>query len=112
MLASHRPRCLWAATTTLKPKCACMSGQVVTCLSSCQMPHALMLHARSAIGGLAGGWLGDKAARWSSTHGRIIVCQLSVGFGVPFSFLVFKVRACLASSSCNVATPHCVNMEA
>ena len=59
---------------------------------SCMPRHVMPRHAmRSALGGLLGGWLGDVAARWSSTHGRIIVCQLSVGFGVPFSFLVFKV---------------------
>lgn len=46
----------------------------------------------SALGGLLGGVLGDWAARISKYHGRIIVCQLSVFLGVPFSFVLFKVR--------------------
>lgn len=42
-------------------------------------------------GGLLGGLLGDwAAARWPN-HGRIVVCQLSVGAGVPLSALLFKV---------------------
>ena len=45
----------------------------------------------SALGGLLGGWLGDAAARVSPNHGRIIVCQISVFAGVPFSALLFKV---------------------
>ncbi|CAK0787030.1 hypothetical protein CVIRNUC_010246 [Coccomyxa viridis] len=44
----------------------------------------------SALGGLLGGWLGDKAAQRWSKHGRIIVCQASVFAGVPFSVLLFK----------------------
>lgn len=45
----------------------------------------------SALGGLVGGFLGDKAARMSPYHGRIVVCQLSVFAGVPFSYILFKV---------------------
>lgn len=45
----------------------------------------------SALGGLVGGFLGDKAARMSPYHGRIVVCQLSVFAGVPFSYVLFKV---------------------
>ena len=45
----------------------------------------------SALGGLVGGLLGDKAARMSPYHGRIVVCQLSVFAGVPFSYVLFKV---------------------
>jgi MFS family permease len=45
----------------------------------------------SALGGLFGGWLGDLAAMHSPTHGRIVVCQISVFAGVPFSFVLFKV---------------------
>lgn len=44
-----------------------------------------------AFGGPLGGWLGDKAARLFPRHGRIVVCQLSVASGIPFTLLIFKV---------------------
>lgn len=44
------------------------------------------------LGGLLGGWIGDKAAaRWPD-HGRITATQFSVIVGVPFALLLFKVR--------------------
>ena len=44
------------------------------------------------LGGLLGGWIGDKvAARWPD-HGRIAATQFSVIIGVPFALLIFKVR--------------------
>lgn len=43
------------------------------------------------LGGLLGGWIGDKvAARWPD-HGRIAATQFSVIIGVPFALLIFKV---------------------
>ena len=43
-------------------------------------------------GGLLGGILGDWAAQRWPRHGRVTVCQISVGVGVPLSVLLFKVR--------------------
>lgn len=44
-----------------------------------------------ALGGLLGGWVGDRAAaRWPS-HGRIAATQFSVASGIPFSLLLLKV---------------------
>ena len=46
--------------------------------------------AANAAGGYLGGLIGDWAAqRWPS-HGRIVVCQISVGIGVPLSVVLFK----------------------
>lgn len=45
----------------------------------------------TAIGGQAGGWLGDVAARRSPKHGRVFVAQFSVFIGVPISFAIFKL---------------------
>lgn len=43
------------------------------------------------LGGLLGGWIGDKvAARWPD-HGRIVATQFSVIVGVPFALVIFKV---------------------
>ena len=43
------------------------------------------------LGGLLGGWIGDRAAaRWPD-HGRIAATQFSVIVGVPFALLLFKV---------------------
>lgn len=47
----------------------------------------------NALGGLVGGAFGDAAARQWPNHGRIAVCQLSVGLGVPLSALLFKASA-------------------
>jgi MFS family permease len=47
--------------------------------------------AGGGLGGLLGGWIGDKAAaRWPD-HGRIVATQFSVIVGVPFALLLFKV---------------------
>ncbi len=47
--------------------------------------------AANAAGGLLGGHLGDAAAaRWPD-HGRVAVCQLSVGLGIPLATILFKV---------------------
>jgi len=46
--------------------------------------------ACNAAGGLLGGLIGDWAARRWPDHGRIWVCQFSVGIGVPLSFVLFK----------------------
>lgn len=43
------------------------------------------------VGGLLGGFIGDRcAARWPD-HGRIAATQFSVIIGVPFAVLMFKV---------------------
>lgn len=43
------------------------------------------------LGGLLGGWIGDRAAgRWPD-HGRISATQFSVIVGVPFALLLFRV---------------------
>lgn len=46
---------------------------------------------RQAFGGPLGGWLGDRASRRFPQHGRIVVCQISVASGIPFTLLLFKV---------------------
>ncbi|KAK9861788.1 hypothetical protein WJX84_005582 [Apatococcus fuscideae] len=43
-----------------------------------------------AVGGLLGGWLGDKAALSYPNHGRIAVSQLSIGLGPIFTLLIMK----------------------
>ena len=51
-----------------------------------------LLLGSSAVGGLLGGWIGDKAgARWPD-KGRIAVCQFSVFTGIPFSIIITKVK--------------------
>lgn len=44
----------------------------------------------TALGGLLGGWLGDRAAQVSPKYGRIAVCQFSVFAGVPLSLILLK----------------------
>ena len=39
-----------------------------------------------------GGAIGDIAARHYPDHGRIAATQFSVAAGVPFSFILLKVR--------------------
>jgi len=43
----------------------------------------------AAIGNLFGGWLGDKAAKWSPNRGRIIIAQISVFAGIPLTLVLF-----------------------
>ena len=43
------------------------------------------------VGGLAGGFLNDYAARRSPDHGRVVVAQVSVGSGVPLFLIVLLV---------------------
>lgn len=45
----------------------------------------------TALGGLLGGYLGDKAAQMWPNHGRIFVCQFSVFSGIPLSILNYAV---------------------
>jgi hypothetical protein len=54
-------------------------------------PQAMFLGA-TAIGGLIGGWVGDRAAKSYANHGRIFVVQFSVSMGPIFSVLLLKVR--------------------
>ena len=58
--------------------------------------QALFLGA-TAIGGLIGGWVGDRAAMHYANHGRIFVVQFSVSMGPIFSVLLLKVRNLLTS---------------
>ena len=53
-----------------------------------------------SAGGLLGGTLGDWAAQQWPRHGRVAVCQLSVGIGVPLSVLLFKVGCGMAGRRC------------
>lgn len=50
-----------------------------------------LLLGSTALGGLLGGWIGDKAATKYPDHGRILVCQFSVAVGIPFSLTITKV---------------------
>ncbi|HMF30511.1 MAG TPA: MFS transporter [Candidatus Lokiarchaeia archaeon] len=43
----------------------------------------------AACGNLLGGWVGDKAAKWSPKRGRILIAQISQLAGVPFLILFF-----------------------
>jgi len=53
--------------------------------------QALFLGA-TAVGGLIGGWAGDRAAAHYANHGRIFVVQFSVSMGPLFSVLLLKAR--------------------
>jgi len=53
--------------------------------------QALFLGA-TAVGGLIGGWAGDRAAMHYANHGRIFVVQFSVSMGPLFSVLLLKAR--------------------
>ena len=45
----------------------------------------------AAIGNLFGGWLGDRAARWSPKRGRLIIAQISVFAGIPLTMVIFLI---------------------
>ena len=51
-----------------------------------------LLLGSTAVGGLLGGWIGDRAAVKFPDHGRILVCQFSVAIGIPFSLMITKAR--------------------
>lgn len=53
-------------------------------------PHAQLGYSQH-VGGLLGGYLGDKAAVKYPNHGRIFVVQISVITGPIFSLWLFKV---------------------
>ena len=57
-----------------------------------QLTRPLLPAAGGGLGGLLGGWIGDRAATRFPDHGRIVATQFSVIVGVPFAFLLFKVR--------------------
>eukprot|EP00928_Gymnodinium_smaydae_P014917 TRINITY_DN15476_c0_g1_i1.p1 TRINITY_DN15476_c0_g1~~TRINITY_DN15476_c0_g1_i1.p1 ORF type:complete len:479 (+),score=62.74 TRINITY_DN15476_c0_g1_i1:75-1511(+) len=54
--------------------------------------HSSMLYASAvagtAIGGVLGGCIGDRLARWSPAHGRPLTAQISVAAGIPLIALV------------------------
>ena len=63
-----------------------------------------MLH----VGGLLGGYLGDKAAVRYPNHGRIFVVQISVVTGPIFSLWLFKVwSASHQHACCDVTLASC-----
>jgi MFS family permease len=43
----------------------------------------------AALGNLFGGWIGDKAAKWSPNNGRILIAQISVFAGIPLTYVIF-----------------------
>ena len=45
-----------------------------------------------ALGGQAGGFLGDAAARRFPRYGRIVVCQVSVAAGAPQPWQRLRLR--------------------
>ena len=45
----------------------------------------------AAIGNLFGGWIGDKAAKWSPRRGRILIAQISVFAGIPLTMIIFLI---------------------
>ena len=45
----------------------------------------------AAIGNLFGGWLGDRAAKWSPKRGRLIIAQISVFAGIPLTMVIFII---------------------
>lgn len=49
-----------------------------------------LLMAGTAVGGLMGGWLGDRVAEKWPRHGRIALTQFSVGIGIPLTIILFK----------------------
>ncbi|HME51663.1 MAG TPA: MFS transporter [Candidatus Lokiarchaeia archaeon] len=51
----------------------------------------ILVGLAAAVGTLLGGWLGDKAAKWSPNRGRILVAQISVGSGLPLILIIFFV---------------------
>lgn len=57
-----------------------------------------LLLGSTAVGGLLGGWVGDKAAARYPDHGRLIICQFSVAVGIPFSIIVTKVYSPLSQN--------------
>jgi MFS family permease len=51
----------------------------------------LCFNVGTAVGGLLGGYIGDRAAQWSPDHGRVYVAQFSVTAGLPLTALVLFV---------------------
>lgn len=70
----------------------CFGHKSPTLVSTASPPHP---HPPGGgLGGLMGGWIGDRAAARFPDHGRIVATQFSVIVGVPFSLLLFKVWGC------------------
>jgi MFS family permease len=51
----------------------------------------IIIGVGAAGGNLFGGWLGDKASKWSPDRGRILVAQISVFAGIPMTLILFFV---------------------
>jgi MFS family permease len=57
-----------------------------------------VLATGAALGELLGGWLGDRAAKWSPNRGRIMIAQISGISGIPMLFVIFFVIPMQTSS--------------
>lgn len=49
-----------------------------------------LFHASTAFGGVIGGMIGDRFGRKFPNHGRILICQFSVGVKLPFVVILMK----------------------
>jgi len=49
------------------------------------------LQAGGGLGGLLGGYVGDKLAKWSDAHGRPLAAQLSVFLGIPTTAIILQL---------------------
>ncbi len=70
-----------------------------------------LLLGSTAVGGLLGGWVGDKAAVRYPDHGRLLVCQFSVAVGIPFSIMITKVRPAAVFTLHIVTHPHILRLN-
>lgn len=50
-----------------------------------------LFDAGTTAGSALGGWVVDRANRWSPAHGRVAAAQFSVGVGIPLWWLVLFV---------------------
>jgi len=57
-----------------------------------------VLATGAAVGELLGGWLGDRAAKWSPNRGRVMIAQISGISGIPMILLLFFVIPMKTSS--------------
>jgi len=49
------------------------------------------LIAGGALGGIMGGWIGDRLSQWSRSHGRALTAQISVASGIPMIIIILSV---------------------
>mmetsp|Transcript_162324 Transcript_162324/g.311649 ORF Transcript_162324/g.311649 Transcript_162324/m.311649 type:complete len:322 (-) Transcript_162324:21-986(-) len=64
--------------------------------------HASVTFAASiaggGIGGVLGGWIGDRLSQWSRNHGRPLTSQVSVAAGIPLIAMILSVVPCEPTS--------------